>query len=178
MIEFKTTGLAELKTVYRELPDKIKRRVIARAARRAANVYLAEARRVAPVRATPMRGQNKRPAGTLKRALIVKRARELNTATSTGFLVTVLRGKKFQRVGKRGINKDAFYANWVHDGHRVVPRRSKSNQSGITARRRGAAGRVEGNPFLLNAFESASTRALDKFSETMQVILANPTALK
>jgi hypothetical protein len=89
-----------------------------------------------------------------------------------------LRGKKFQRVGKKGVNKDAFYANWVHDGHRVVPRRSKSNQGGVTARRRVAAGRVEGNPFLLNAFESASTRALGKFSETMQVILANSSALK
>ena len=178
MIDIKLTGLAEIKTVYRGLPDKIKRRVLAKAARQSANVFLAAARRAAPVRTTPMRGKKKRPPGTLKRAMIVKRARELNTATKTGFLVTALRGKKFQRVGKKGVNKDAFYANWVHDGHRIVPRKSKTDQRGIAARRRGATGSVEGNPFFLKAFESRSTQAFSKFGITMQAELAKPDGLK
>jgi len=177
----RVTGLTELLTVYRTLPDTLKRKLLRRAVRQAGNVVRTEARTRAPQYRGPFR-KNKQP-GTLRRSLIVKSARELNTATQVGVVVTARRGKAFQKTGKKGINKDAFYARWVHDGHRIVARgkgaATRGRVSGIAARRRAAGGStVAGNPFLNSALEASAGRALDRFADILRADLAKPDLIK
>lgn len=179
----KITGLTELKTVYRDLPDNLKRRTLRRAARQAANVFLKDARRRAPLRTSPIRGKYKRPPGTLRKSLIVKSARELNTGTTIGFIVTALRGKAYQATGKKATNKDAFYARWVHEGHRIVARgksiANRGRKSGLAARRRGATGaRVEGRPFFAETFAATSAQAFNRFAEILRADLLKPDFFK
>ena len=169
-------GLDELRTTYKALPDKLKRGVIRRGVYAAARVVTNSLKRVAPVHEGPYKGRRGRTAGTLRRGVVVKRARELNTVTQTGFLVTILRGKQFRRVGKRGVNKDAFYWPWVDKGHRIVPRRGKATKLGIAARRRVArttgAGFVKGLEFMDKALSTAAQAAVNAMAEKMRTDLA------
>ncbi len=168
-------GLEELKTTYKQLPDKLKRGVIRRGVYAASRVVANAVKRVAPAHSGPYKSQPGRDSGRLRRGVVVKRARELTTVTQTGFLVTILRGKKYQRVGKRGINKDAYYWPWVDQGHRIVPRKGKGSSMGISARRRvarTAGGKVAGKGFMQKGLETSASAAINAMAAKMRADLA------
>lgn len=172
----RVTGLKELQVEYKQLPDKLKRGVIRRGVYAAARVVAQELKRIAPVHGGPYRSKPGKSPGTLKRGVITKRSRELETAHTIGFVVTILRGRKFRSVGKRGVNKDAFYWPWVDQGHRIVPRRSRVS-GGIAARRRASAAsgrRVAGLFFMERALRATAQRAVSAMAERMKVDLAKP----
>lgn len=169
-------GLRELQSEYRELPDRLKRGVIRRGVYAASRVVAVELKRIAPVHRGAYKGKPGKTPGTLQRAVITKRSRELQTATRVGYVVTILRGKKFRSVGKRGANKDAYYWPWVDQGHRIVPRKGKA-AGGIAARRRQAVAggrRVPGQFFMARALRGAASRAVLAMAERMKADLAKP----
>lgn len=173
-------GLPELRATYRELPDKLKRGVIRRGVGAAARVIANEVKRNAPIHAGPYKGRAGKTPGTLKRAVVIKWARELTTATQVGYVVTLLRGKKYQRVGKRAVNKDAYYWPWVDQGHRIVPRKGKGSKYGIAARRRAArtaGGFVPGTNFMQASLDTSYQRAVDAMAEKMRADLNKPGPL-
>jgi len=180
----KITGLTELRTVYRDLPDRLKRKTPRRMVRQGARVVLDESRRRAPEHQGPYRRKNGKTPGVLKRSLILKAARELNTVTQVGLLVTALRGKRFQAVGKKGVNKDAYYARWVHDGHRIVARgdgRRKTKgirKASLRLRRLAVQGRVAGKPFLTDALSATGTAAFQRMADVLREDLASGSFLK
>lgn len=167
------TGLKELQTEYKHLPDKLKRGVIRRGVYAAARVVTNTLTTVAPVHQGHYK-QRGRSSGTLKRGVITKRSRSLETQTQIGYLVTILRGRKFRSVGKRGVNKDAFYWPWVDQGHRIVAR----GGAGISKRRRTAQAtgrRVPGRFFMARALELSAQHAVNAMAARMRVDLAKPT---
>jgi len=140
----------------------------------------------APVASKPhKRGGRLVPPGTIKRSPVSVWARELSDADDQAFLVVLRRGKKYQRMGKKQINKDAYYWPWVEYGHKIVPRKGKQNGGGstyytqrlrngematrkkewsaasITGRRRSATGFVPPHPFFIPAYNASAARASD-----------------
>ncbi len=151
------TGLAELNNRLKELPVKLQKTIIRKSlgASGAAGVIKKAAIANAPVR-----------TGRLKAAAIVKFLRDKSNDTQSAYIVTFRRGKRAQRVGKKALNRDAFYASWVEFGHRIVPRRRRGGKG----RRRGAAatGSVPGRHFLARAFATAGRQALDVFESKLR----------
>jgi len=177
---FIVTGLKELRTTYRELPDKMKRGVIRRGVYAAARIVAEESKKRAPILQAKYAKGKKQP-GILKRSIIVKGARELQSDTQVGFLVTALQGKKAQRVGKKGVNKDAYYFRWVHEGHKIVSRGTASKTTrkrNIKARRQASSKSVGGIPFMRDALEAVGQQALNAMADKIRNDLATPGALK
>ncbi len=127
-----------------------------------------EIRAQAPVAAKPhKRGGRLIPPGTIKKAPVSLWARELSDATDQVFMVTLRRGKKYQRMGKKEVSKDAYYWPWVEYGHKFVPRKAKAGSKGISARRKAAGGMVPPHPFFQPAFESSKARASARIAERL-----------
>lgn len=172
-------GWTELNQFLNALPGRMAKGMVRRATSAASMVIRDAVKNRAPVYSGKYR--RGRTAGTLKRAIITKSARELNTPTQVGFIVTALRGKRFQRLGKKGsINKDAFYARFVEGGHKIVARGRSAKKyrnsfvygrgrvTGITLRRRASTGMVAPQPFMKPAFESSWRNALRAFENKIR----------
>lgn len=107
MSEVKIHGLEELSRTLKALPEKVRKNIL----RRAVGSGAAEIRKQAKVNA-PVR------TGTLRRAAYIKYIREGSNTNQVTFITSFRKGKKEQKVGKRGLNRDAFYASWVEFGHK------------------------------------------------------------
>lgn len=156
----KIHGLDELNRKLKALPDKIRKNSLRRAANAGAAIVRDEAKRtVPPVRRT----------GTLRRAAYTKYLNRNSNANQVVYIVSFRRGKNQQSVGKKKLNRDAFYASWVEFGHRIVPRSKKigmrkgknAYEKTIRSRRSAATGFVPGRKMLTRAFAAKSRQALD-----------------
>lgn len=153
------TGLDQLQRALQQLPERLAKNVLRGAVAAGAKVIRDEARRRAPIYNGP---DGTVPRGVIRRAIYASSSRQLTTALSQGYIVNVRSGKKYQAVGKKGRNADAFFAPWVEYGHYVVPRRP----SGVTVRAHRAIYRtskgqfVAPRPFMRPAFESKKEEAL------------------
>lgn len=159
-------GWKELSEALKTLPGKVAKGAVRRATAAAAKHIRDAVKGRTPVYSgSPRKGRN---AGTIKRAVNMKSASELNTPTQVGYVVTILKGKKFQRKGKRG-GRDAYYAGWVEGGHKVVARGKSSKsvgRTGISARRRSSGvqnKQVTAQPFMKPAFEASWRGAIRAF---------------
>lgn len=168
-------GLRELLQTLRTLDDKIQKRILRRAVYAGAKVVKDEVVEKAPVAAAPhKRGGRLVQPGTLKRAALHKWARELSDGRNQAYVVTFRRGKQYQSVGKKGVDKDAYYWPWVEYGHKVVARKGKAG--GTLRSRRGAARAVVApRPFFEPAYRAAlepAQRAMEgRLSELLDEVL-------
>lgn len=140
---------------------------VARAATLAAARELAkEAKRLAP-HGTP------RSTGRLQRAIVVKRARNVERGTAH-YIVGVRQGAAAQNVQRRrkgktvSVNLDAFYwrfleGGWVPRGPGKALKGGRRTKALQARRARASGGKVVRYAFLAPAFQSAGGRALSTF---------------
>lgn len=104
----KLTGFKELAEALRELPGNIGKNVLRSAAASGASVIRDEAKQNA---------LRMKVTGTLARSIYMKQIRELSGPEKQTYFVGARSGKLYAKVGKKGVNKDAYYARWVELGH-------------------------------------------------------------
>lgn len=95
------TGLADLKQVLRELPEKLRKQAVRSALRKAARVIQKQAQANAPVLQTP---SPYRTPGTVKKRIAVRASKFARKAGNEGVFVGVrpLPGNKYRRVKTPG----------------------------------------------------------------------------
>jgi len=174
----KLEGFAELAAALRELPQNIAKNAL----RSAVGAGAAEIRKQAKANAEGMRD-----TGTLARSIYQKQIREQSNNEKQVFYVGARQGKSYQKVGKKGVNKDAFYARFVELGH--FSRRTEkgfervmrnANRGGVNNQRladqvqAGTVKWVPAHPFLRPAFDvkkdAAVTAMGDKIAERLAKI--------
>lgn len=167
------SGLKELQEALKLLPQNIARNVLRGAVSAGAALVRDEAKRKAPVyTGTPAMGHP--PAGTLKRAIYIKRIAERSSQFKQVFFVGVRRGKKYQKQGKHGtLSQDAYYASWVEYGHYYAP----PGKHGFGTRRRAMnavafnGGGISGarfiapNPYMRPAWDSQKRSAVQRIKD-------------
>jgi HK97 gp10 family phage protein len=132
-------GLKELAAALHELPIAMARKQMAGPVSKGAALIRDEARRLAPVYHGEV-SEGHPPPGTLKKAIVMKRERaDTKAEVVARFIVAVRSGKKFQHVGKKGTNLDAYYWKFVEFG----------------------TSKMAARPFLRPAFEQEKGRALE-----------------
>jgi len=164
-------GFAELAQELKNLPEKIGKNVLRSAVGAGAAVIRVEAKKNA---------QAIKDTGTLARSIYQKQIRELSGPEKQTFYVGARQGKAHQKVGKKGLSRDAFYARFVELGHFSRP--STGVRIGRSALidhlKAGTVHWVPARPFLRPAFEVGKTRAVDamgaKIAERLQTIKAKP----
>ena len=166
-LQFRVEGIEEVRGMLRRF-GKEGVKMLRRGMWAGGAIIRNEVRAQAPVAAKPhKRGGRLVPPGTTKKAPVSLWARELSDATDQVFMVTLRRGKKYQRMGKKEVSKDAYYWPWVEYGHKSVPRKAKAGSQGISARRRVAGGMVQPHPFFNPAFEASKARASARIAERL-----------
>ena len=162
-------GIEELQLLLLELPKKIAKNALRAAVYAGAKTVADEAKLRAPVYTGPV-SQGHPPPGTLKRSIITKQIPEKSNQFNQTFYVTVRKGKKYQKQGKKGnLSQDAFYANWVEYGHHYAPKGKHgygSRAKAMQAVRSGSAVisgsmYIAAHPFMRPAFDSKKTEAQD-----------------
>lgn len=109
-------GLQELQAKLLELPKRVAKNAMRQAANAAAGVIRNEIKLRAPVYSGPVSAGHP-PPGTLKRAIVSKYIREMSNDFEAVFKVTVRKGKRFTKQGKKeNLSQDAYYAMWVELG--------------------------------------------------------------
>ena len=106
------SGFAELAAGLRELPDKVSRTVLSRAVSAGALVVQQEMTKNA---------EAIRDTGTLARSIYRKYIRELSNQETKVYFVGPRQGKMYQKMGKKKVSKDAYYAKWIERGHFTRP---------------------------------------------------------
>lgn len=145
-------GTERLTAALRGLSDQVEQKVLWQSAIAGARVVRDQVKQFAPVAQLIHKRKGKLVApGTLRRAVVLKRAPEKSTKTAKTYIVTLRRGKREQKQ-----NRDAYYWIWVEKGHRVV----------------GRSGRVIGQappyPFFVPAYRASAGRALQAMKTTME----------
>lgn len=112
-LEVDIKGIAELQLLLLNLPKRVARNGLRAAVYAAAKVISDEAKLRAPVYKGKVAAGHP-PPGTLKRSIITKQIPEKSNDFRQTFYVTVRKGKKYQKQGKKGnLSQDAYYAKWV-----------------------------------------------------------------
>ena len=120
--EIKLQGFAELAAGLRELPDKVARTVLSKAVSAGALLVQQEMKKNA---------EGMRDTGTLARSIYRKYIRELSGPETKVFFVAPRQGKKYQKMGKKKVSKDAYYARFVEFGHFTRPPGTHLNKKGL-----------------------------------------------
>jgi HK97 gp10 family phage protein len=173
-VGFRVEGRRLLDGRLKALPENLQRKVIRRGVAAGARVIRQAVKAAAPVAKKPhYRGRRLVQPGTLRRAVVNVWAKELSGRERQSYVVTLLRGQRYQRMGKKGtIDKDAYYWPWVEFGHRVVARASKGGSpTGIAVRRRRPTGFVPAKPFFWPAYARSRARAESEAKETMRRLI-------
>ena len=146
-----------LKAALLALPAAVEAKVLRKSAIAGAKVVRDAVKANAPVGNGPRkRGSGlTTPPGTIKRAVILKFAKELSDKDSATYVVTVRKGKGAQKT-----NRDAFYWIWVEKGHRIVRKRG-----GPTV------GQVSAHPFFVPAYRATAATAQQKMKSVMETQL-------
>lgn len=108
-------GLKELNDALAQLPERIGKNVLRGAVSSAAAEVRKEAKAKAPIYTGPV-SQGHPPPGALRRAVYQKQIPERSGPLQQTFFVGVRHGKKYQSVGKKGANLDAYYFPFVEFG--------------------------------------------------------------
>lgn len=159
-------GLPEFQRALQQLGARVSTRVLRATAAAGARVVRKAVREAAPVGnyTGKKRGKGRvTPPGVLKYAVVTKFAKERSNADQATYLVTVRQGKGRGKGARAG---DAYYARWVEEGHRIVPRRGTQGAAwSRKVRRELATGTVRPHPFMRPATEAsagAATRAMQQ----------------
>lgn len=109
-------GLRELQIKLLELPKRLAKNVMRSAVSAGAAVIRTEIKQRAPVYTGTVSAGHP-PPGTLRRAIVSKYIREMSSDFEAVFKVTVRKGKRFTKQGKKeNLSQDAYYAMWVELG--------------------------------------------------------------
>jgi HK97 gp10 family phage protein len=175
LIQVDIKGIEELQLLLLDLPKRVARNALRGAVYAGAKVLAAEAKVRAPVYTGPV-AQGHPPPGTLKRSIITKQIPEKSNDFNQTFYVTVRKGKKYQKQGKKGnLSQDAFYASWVEFGHHYAPRGKHgfgSRKQAMQAVRSGShvisgSYYMPPKPFMRPAFDSKATEAADAIKQRL-----------
>lgn len=169
--EVQLKGFKELADALRELPDNISKNVLRSAVGAGAAEIRVEARNNA---------LRIKRSGTLARSIYQKQIRELSDQGKQTFFVGARRGKKYQRVGKKGKNlsADAYYAPFVEFGHftrqpggakrlRQTNRGEANNPLLASQVRAGQVKWVPPSPFLRPAFDTKKEAAIEAMAKKL-----------
>lgn len=164
---FNLQGFNELTAKLREMPDNINRNALRAAVSSGAALVRDETKLRAPVK-----------SGVLRRSLYIKQVRELSELTRQTFFIGARQGRKEQAVGKKRLNRDAYYGKWVERGHRIVARfkgkytdykiRGRGRLTGLAVRRAAPIGYVPPQPFLYPAFLAKREAAIDSMAAKLR----------
>jgi len=154
----KVPGLAEARLRLTELPRRVARNVLSRAAYAGGTVFRDEARLRAPVYTGPV-SQGHPPPGTLKKQVYAKSIPERSSEFRRVVFVSVRHGKKQQRVGKKQINRDAYYWWFVEGGTKYMQARPYLRPA-FEARKQDAAQAVKSS--LLRGIEDERRKLVGK----------------
>lgn len=170
-------GLKELQLKLATLPERISRAGLRSGCAAASAVIRDEARLKAPVYDAVIKGDHP-PVGTLKRSIISKRINEKCNMYHQVYKVTVRKGIKLTKSGKRNRKTDAYYASWVEYGHYFVPRgpslKKTRTASQSLLEKRKVKTSSEGSyyimphPFMRPAWESKKGEAQRVFTEALR----------
>lgn len=109
------SGLRELQAALKELPERVAKNALRASVYAGAKIVRDDAKQRAPIFTGPVI-QGHPPPGTLKKSVIMKQIPEQSGKFHQTFYVAVRHGKKYQKVGKKEINRDAFYWRFVEFG--------------------------------------------------------------
>jgi len=157
----KIDGLAAIRKAMLDLPDRVATNSLSAAVVAGAALIRDEARALAP-EWTGQVAAGHPPPGTLKRSIVIKKIPERSTYYRKVVYVTVRRGKKYQKQGKRGnLSQDAYYWRWVEFGHYYAPhgKRQKQGASGVF---------VPAHPFMRPAYTRKRIAAMDAIKEKLR----------
>lgn len=163
----KIDGLQELRDALRDFPRKLRKKLLAKPLRQAANIIRDEARAGAPVLQTAAR--HRRP-GTIRRNIIVRTSKFSSRAGNVGLYVSVrpLSGSRQKKLGRAGATNpnDPYYwwwqeFGWVAGGGRIrggVRRRALEKSRRLQS---GQARKIPGKFFMTGAYRSKGQTALE-----------------
>lgn len=110
MISIQLTGFKELAAQLRAIPNEMAEKDLISAASVGTSVVRKEVIRNARSTFTPR-------TGTLNRAIYQKRIKSLSDGKwKQTYIIGVLQGKRYRRIGKKQISKDAYYWWWLEFG--------------------------------------------------------------
>lgn len=167
----KLQGFQELAAALRDLPGNLGRNTL----RSAVGAGAAEVRKAARENARRMAD-----TGTLARSIYSKQIREQSGPLRQVYFVGARQGKKLQKVGKKGLSQDAYYARWVEFGHfsrtgsggrrliRGTDRLQRKNQELADQVMAGSVRWIAAKPFLRPAFESRRSAAIDAIGDKIR----------
>jgi HK97 gp10 family phage protein len=144
MSKVQIQGMRELSRALRELPQRVATNDLQAATAAGARLIRDDARIKAPVYTGPVAQGHPAP-GTLRKSIITKNIRELSDRVRRVVFVLVRHGKQFQKMGKKQINRDAFYWRFVEFGSKKMSAR----------------------PFMRPAFEARKHDAVDAIKEVL-----------
>lgn len=168
-------GLEELQRKLLELPLRVEKKIVRGAVVAGAQRIRDNARERAPVYAGTL-PPDQPPPGTLKKSIIMRFAQERSRGTQATYLVVVRHGPAQQKVGKKGVNRDAWYWSLVEFGH--FTRHSGDNLSHHNSKRdiqlahltaSGGIKWVPGVAFMRNAFHTQKDAAAALIIEGLKV---------
>lgn len=152
-----TSNLPELKSHLDRIGKEFAGRVMRNATAAAARVFRTRAANLAPVLQKPA---PRRTAGTLRRAMVIKRSKD-RTSGREHYFVGFRRGRDAAKKGR-----DAFYGYFLEAGWKPRGPGKKlrgGNRSRALQRRSSAGQEIMQYRFLRPAFESGKSEALAKF---------------
>lgn len=174
----KLTGFKELAELLRDLGPNLGKNVLRSSVAAGAAVVRVQTKRNAQAMAD---------TGTMARAVYQKQIREQSGPEKQVFYVGVRQGKKQQSVGKKGLNRDAFYARWVEFGHftrgpgkggffarsdgslfRDTNRGGKNSAILVAQVQAGHVRWVPAHPFLRPAFDTQKENAVEAIGEKIR----------
>jgi HK97 gp10 family phage protein len=169
----KLTGFKELADALRELPGNLGKNVLRSAVGAGAAVVRVEAKKNADAM---------RVTGTLARAIYQKQIPEQSGPEKQVFYVGARQVKLYQKVGNKGVNKDAYYARWVELGHFSRPagggklpkntNRGERNNAALASQvQAGSVHWVPAHPFLRPAFDVQKDHAVDAIGDKIRARL-------
>jgi len=187
--DVKLTGFAEFAAQLRELPDKVSRTILSRAVSAGALVIQQE---------MVKRAEAMRVTGTLARSIYRKYIREQSGPEKKVFFVAPRQGKQYQKMGKKQVSKDAYYARYVEFGHFSRPPGTHQNKQGLTRAnkigrksnrggvdnealadqvRSGSVKWVPAHPFMRPAFDVKKEASVDAMRQVLAAGIAQAAKL-
>ena len=117
-------GIDELKRALDQVPDKLKRKGLAKGLRLGGNIVRDAARRAAPLLQKPT---PRRKKGTVRRNIVVRASKFARRAGDIGVFISVrpLRGARTKKLGAAGAKNpnDPFYWRFLEFGTRKMAKR-------------------------------------------------------
>ena len=165
--DYKVEGFKELAAALRGLPSGVGRNLLRAGVAAGAAEVRVEARKNA---------EAMRRTGTLARSRYQKHIPELSNDEKHVFYVGARQGKKYQKVGKKQLSYDAYYARFVELGHFTRPstggrlprhtnRGERNNAALASLVQSGHVRWVPPKPFLRPAFDVKREAAVEKIGQ-------------